>query len=122
MFKRLILSLLLLCPLLVTTGCGKKKVTDAGDDYFVQGMKVINSDQAKAIDLFTKAIDTKPTHWCYYNRGLLYAKQGEDAKAKADVAEGLKLVPDSGDLKWLGDQLKKPKAKRKLDKPPANTK
>ena len=117
-------SAVLTAVLLATAlGCGGDTVKhDEADNYLIEGINASATDKAKAIDLFTKAIDAKPTAHAYFRRGWLYAQQNDDEKAKADARDGLKLQSDNQELKWLETQLKKPADKRSLDMPPAVTK
>jgi hypothetical protein len=104
-------------------GCGESKPTlDDSSDYFVQAQSAIaGGDTAKALELLSLSIESKPYHFAYFQRARIYVDQGKDAEALADCEAGLALVPDNADLKWLRDELKKPKPKRfqgKFKNPP----
>jgi hypothetical protein len=120
------------CVILLTgavlVGCGGSQPDGSGFQHdepaklFLEAMKIRTSDQAGAIDLLTQSIEERPSYNVYFHRGWLFALQGKDAEAKADVKSGLELEPESRDLKWLDGELRKPAKQRKLDMPPAPVK
>jgi hypothetical protein len=105
-------------------GCGGSEKDGSGfqhDDaakLFLEAMKTRATDQAGALDLLNQSIDARPSYNAHFHRGWIYALQGKDAEASADVKAGLELEPESKDLKWLEGELKKPSNQRKLDMPP----
>ncbi|MBN1852121.1 MAG: hypothetical protein JW829_05325 [Pirellulales bacterium] len=104
-------------------GCGRNKFAqDEASDLFLEAMQVKESNQNQAIDLLTKVINSKPSTHAYFQRSWLYASQGKESEARSDVSAGLQLNPNSTDLKWLANQLKKPKPNRTLDKLPTTIK
>lgn len=124
--KTLILLILLSLSVM---GCGGNKAKDGSafqhdkaQTLFIEAIRARPTDQAKALELLTQSIDTKPTYNAYYHRAWLYALKKDDAKANEDIKAGLALEPDSTDLKWLEGEMKKPADKRKLDMPPATKK
>jgi hypothetical protein len=105
------------------TGCGESKPTlDESSDYFVEAQTAIAAgDTAKALELLGLSIETKPYSFAYFQRARIYVDQGKDAEALADAEAGLAIEPENLDLKWLRDELKKPKPKRfqgKFKNPP----
>jgi hypothetical protein len=104
-------------------GCGENKPTlDDSGDYFVQAQTALDAgDTAKAVELLSLSIESKPYPFAYFQRARIYVDQGKDAEALADSEAGLALDSDNADLKWLRDELKKPKANRfkgKFKNPP----
>lgn len=104
-------------------GCGESKPTlDESGDYFIEAQTAIaDGDTAKALELLGKSIESKPYGFAYFQRAQIYVDQGKDAEALADAEEGLKIEPENLDLKWLRDELNKPKPKRfqgKFKNPP----
>lgn len=69
-------------------------------------------DHAKALDLFSQAIATRPSGYAYLGRAKLYLEMKDDAHAAQDVEAGLQLDPEHRDLIWLRAQLKKPERLR----------
>lgn len=108
----------------VLVGCGGSQQDgsqfqhDEAAKLFLEAMKVRSTDQAQAQELLTESIDTRPSYNAYFHRAWIYALQGKDELAQADLNAGLELEPESRDLKWLKGELQKPAAKRKLDMPP----
>lgn len=99
--------------LLVAVGCGSKPVLDPAATKFVEAKAAIeNGDTETAISLLTESIDLRPDPWAYYERGRLYAEEGEDDAANEDIAAGLEMDPEHSDLLWLQKQVKKPKQSR----------
>lgn len=114
---------LLTATIFVSLGCSDgKPVLDESSDYFVQAQAAIaEGDKAKGLELLSKSIESKPYVFAYFQRARIYVEQGKDAEALADCEAGLKLDPENADLKWLRDELKKPKEKRfqgKFKNPP----
>jgi Tfp pilus assembly protein PilF len=116
------------CMLLLLAGCGGSQPDgsqfqhDEAAKLFLQAMQIRDTDQARSLDLLTESIEARPSHNAYYHRAWQYALKGEDQKASADIEAGLKLEPESKDLKWLEAELRKPPQERKLDKPPTTVK
>lgn len=129
MFRSMKTLILLILLSLSVMGCGGNKAKDGSafqhdkaQTLFIEAIRARPTDQAKALELLTQSIDTKPTYNAYYHRAWLYALKKDDAKANEDIKAGLALEPDSTDLKWLEGEMKKPADKRKLDMPPATKK
>lgn len=121
--------LVLVLLALAVTGCGGSGAKDGSafqhdkaQTLFLEAIKTRPTDQAKALDLLTQSIDTKPSYIAHFHRGWLYALKGEDEKANEDVKAGLAIEPADADLKWLEGEMKKPAKQRKLDMPPAKKK
>lgn len=116
------------CLLLLLAGCGSSQPDgsqfqhDGAAKLFLQAMQIRETDQAGSLELLNESIEARPSHNAYYHRAWIYALQGDDQKASADVEAGLKLEPESKDLKWLEAELRKPPHQRKLDKPPTTVK
>lgn len=91
---------------------------DEAAKLFLEAMKVRPTDQTQALELLTQSIEARASHNAHYHRGWLYALQGQDEAAAADVKAGLELEPESKELHWLDEELKKPAAQRKLAGPP----
>jgi Tfp pilus assembly protein PilF len=114
--------------LLLLAGCGGSQRDgsqyqhDEAAKLFLQAMQIRDTDRARSLELLTESIEARPSHNAYYHRAWIYALQGDDQKASADVEAGLKLEPESKDLKWLEAELRKPPQERKLDKPPTTVK
>jgi hypothetical protein len=114
--------------LLLLAGCGGSQPDgsqfqhDDAAKLFLQAMQIRDTDQARSIELLTESIEARPSHNAYYHRAWINALRGDDQKATADVEAGLKLEPESKDLKWLEAELRKPAQERKLEKPPTTVK
>lgn len=111
------------------TGCGGSGGKDGSafqhdkaQTLFLEAIKARPTDQAKALDLLSQSIDTKPSYIAHFHRAWLYALKGEDEKANEDVKAGLAMEPADADLKWLEGEMKKPAKQRKLDMPPPKKK
>jgi Tfp pilus assembly protein PilF len=116
------------CLLSLLAGCGGSQPDgsqfqhDEAAKLFLQAMQIRETDQARSLVLLNQSIEARPSHNAYYHRAWIFALRGEDQKASADVEAGLKLEPESKDLKWLEAELRKPPQERKLDKPPTTVK
>jgi Tfp pilus assembly protein PilF len=114
--------------LAVLVGCGGSQPDgsqfqhDEAAKLFLQAMQIRETDQARSLELLNESIEARPSHNAYYHRAWIFALQGDDQKASADVEAGLKLEPESKDLQWLEAELRKPPQERKLDKPPTTVK
>lgn len=108
---------------LLVTGCGGEKFEhDDVEKLFIAALDARPNDKEKCVKLLTQVIEQRPMDAAYFHRAWIYAEQGKIDEAKADVAAGLQLQPENGDLKWLDGELKKPAAKRSFDMPPSTTK
>lgn len=113
---------------IVVVGCsgsqhdGSQFQHDNAAKLFLEAMQARETDQVKALELLTQSIEARPSYQAHYHRGWIYALQGQDDPAKADVKAGLELEPESKELQWLDGELKKPADQRKLDGPPARAK
>lgn len=109
---------LLRCALLaclVAPGCGQRDAVELTEEqnYFVLAADALNSgDDAKALEMLTKSIETKPSRYAHYERAKLHEQQGADDQALADCAAALQLQPGDKDVLWLQGEIKKPKDKR----------
>jgi Tfp pilus assembly protein PilF len=121
-------NLVVVYLLFAIAGCGGSQPDgsqfqhDEAAKLFLQAMQIRDTDRPRSLALLNESIEARPSHNAYYHRAWLYALQGEDQKAIADVEAGLKLEPESKDLKWLEAELRKPAQERKLDKPPTTVK
>ncbi len=129
MFRSVKSWIVLVLLSLAVAGCGGNKAKDGSafqhdkaQTLFIEAIRARPTDQAKALDLLTQSIDTKPTYNAYFHRAWLYALKNDDPKANEDIKAGLALEPESTDLKWLEGEMKKPADKRKLDMPPVRNK
>lgn len=96
-------------------GCGQRDAVELTEEqnYFVLAADALNSgDDAKAMEMLAKSIETKPSRYAHYERAKLYEKQGADEQALADCAAALQLQPGDKDVLWLQGEIKKPKDKR----------
>lgn len=96
-------------------GCGERDAVELTEEqnYFVLAADALYSgDDAKALEMLAKSIETKPSRYAHYERAKLYEKQGADEQALADCAAALELQPGDKDVLWLQGEIKKPKAKR----------
>lgn len=66
----------------------------------------------EAIEKFGASIQADPTVWAYRGRAKLRAEKGDDAEARSDCEEALKLVPDDADALWIKNELGKPLERR----------
>jgi Tfp pilus assembly protein PilF len=112
-------SLALVCcalhACLALAGCGQRDAVELTEEqnYFVLAADALNSgDDAKAMEMLTKSIETKPSRYAHYERAKLHEKQGADDQALADCAAALQLQPGDKDVLWLQGEIKKPKDKR----------
>ena len=105
-------------------GCGGSREFshDEVEKLFIAALDARAVDEAKCVELMTQVIEQRPMDAAYFHRGWIYAKQGKTDEAQADVAAGLELEPENGDLKWLDGELKKPVGKRSLVMPPSTRK
>jgi tetratricopeptide (TPR) repeat protein len=114
--------------LFLFAGCGGSRPDgsqfqhDDAAKLFLEAMQIRETDRPRSIELLNESIEARPSHNAYYHRARLYALQGDDQMAIADIEAGLKLEPESKDLKWLEAELRKPPQNRKLDKPPTAVK
>jgi Tfp pilus assembly protein PilF len=128
MRKRLLRNFVVGCVLFLFAGCGGSQPDgsqfqhDEAAKLFLQAMQIRDTDRPRSLALLNESIEARPSHNAYYHRAWIYALQGDEQKASPDVEAGLKLEPESKDLKWLEAELRKPPQKRKLDKPPATVK
>jgi tetratricopeptide (TPR) repeat protein len=84
-----------------------------------------DGDREKAVELLTSSVAQRPEPWAYFERAKIYAEDGLDEQAAADVDAGLALDAEHPDLLWLQGQLKKsPKSrfKGKSRQPPQASK
>jgi len=80
---------------------------------FKDAMAAISTgDNAKGMELLTKCLEIKPSHYAYLERAKLYMEAKETPKAIDDCQKGLALDPGNKDLTWLLGELKKPEPKR----------
>jgi hypothetical protein len=118
---------LVLVPV-IFVGCGGSQQDgsqfqhDQAATLFLEAIQARQTDQAKAVELLTQSIESRPSHNAYYQRAWIHGLQGRDNEARADVAKGLELEPENKQLKWLEGELKKPANRRKLDGPPTPAK
>jgi Tfp pilus assembly protein PilF len=101
---------------------GRQFQHDQAAKLFLEAMQIRETDRPRSLELLNESIEARPSHNAYYHRAWIYALQGDDQKAIADVEAGLKLEPESKDLQWLEAELRKPPQERKLDKPPSTVK
>jgi tetratricopeptide (TPR) repeat protein len=93
---------------------------DDASNLFLEARRALKAgDRAKAMELYTQSIDAKPYAWNLYERGKLYAEDGNEQAALADVTAGLAIDPQFEDLQWLQEELKKPKEQRLKTPPPS---
>jgi hypothetical protein len=113
-------------PILVCLGCGHADSTPELDDagtLFLESQNALKSgDRARSMELLNQSINAQPYAWSLLERAKLYAEDGNDKAASADVAAGLALDPHLKDLIWLRDELKKPKEQRLKTQPPSAVK
>ncbi len=109
---------------LLQVGCGGDKEFKHDDvaKIFIAALQARPNDKDKCVELMTEVIEKRPMDAAYFHRAWIYAEQGKIEEAKADVAAGLKLQPESTDLKWLEGELNKPASRRSLEMPPSTTK
>ncbi len=95
-------------------GCAEQppELDDAGTHFLNAKDAIDAGDDATAIDELTKSITVREDAWSYFERAQLYAKAGEDEKAKADVKIGLSIDPSNKQLIWLQKEMKRPKKQR----------
>jgi predicted Zn-dependent protease len=96
------------------------------EDLYTKAAEAIEAgDMATAIPLLDELIAAAPQPGLYLERAQAKLKSGDDAGAKADCQEGLKLDPEDRDLKWLLAEMKKDSKARfkgKNQKPPGRSK
>ena len=77
------------------------------------------------LDVLDQLIEARPQPGLYLERAQAKLKAGDEAGAKADCQEGLKLESDNRDLKWLLAEIKKDAKQRfkgKNQQPPGRSK
>jgi hypothetical protein len=127
-FSRVLRGVLAGAMACIFVGCGgsqpdgSKFQHDQAAMLFLEAMKTRPTDQAKALELLTQSIETRPSYNAYYQRAWIHGLHNRDVQAKADIAAGLELEPENRELKWLEGELQKPAQQRKLDTPPTHAK
>jgi predicted Zn-dependent protease len=111
---------------LALLGVGCESEQQRLEDIYTQAAAAVEAgDHARAVDLFDELIAARPQAGLYFERALAKAKSGDDAGAREDCALGLKLDPESRDLKWLLGEIKKEAPQRfkgKNQQPPGRSK
>ena len=82
---------------ILLVGCGgSKSVLDEADQALVDARQAIaDGDNETAIALLDQSISLKPDTWSYFERAKLHAEEGNDDEAKADIAAGLEIEPET---------------------------
>ena len=113
--------LLILLPMATIVGCTPEQPElDDADEHFLAAKDAIaNGDQTLAIAELTTSIELREDAWAYFERAQVYASQGDDDKANADIQHGLAIDPNSTRLKWLKRELTRPKSERFTKEPRA---
>ncbi|MEM7313981.1 MAG: hypothetical protein AAF497_12595 [Planctomycetota bacterium] len=98
------------CGLL--SSCGGPKL-DKSIELRAQAQKAITSgDTTKAIRVLTESLEHTPDAGAFLERARVYVDLANDDMARDDCEKALELDPNNQDVKWLLDQLAKPKEKR----------
>jgi len=110
--------------LVLLPGCSSEQ--QKLEDVYAKAAEAIEAgDMSTAIALLDQLIEARPQPGLYLERAQAKLKAGDDAGAKADCQEGLKLDPEDRDLKWLLSEMKKDTKQRfkgKNQKPPGRSK
>jgi predicted Zn-dependent protease len=113
-----------LASLVLVGGC--KSEQENLEDIATKAAEALDAgDTATAIALLDQLIEARPQPGLYVERAQAKLKAGDDAGAKADCQEGLKLDAEDRDLKWLLAEIKKDTKQRfkgKNQKPPGRSK
>ena len=116
----------LTCLMPFATGCGGssggKMVHDDGAKYYIEAMKVRTQDADKCLELLEKSVASEPTAPAYFQMAWIYAKKNVMDKAGEHIKAGLELDPESTNLLWLDQEMKKPEKKRSFKMPPSSRK
>lgn len=117
-------GLLLLAGCGLYTGCGEGELTvDDGAKALVEASQALKAgDKEAAMQHLNRSIEAKPYVWAYVERAKLHGEKGNDDAARADVQAGLELEPNSSELKWVEEELKKPVQQRFKGPSPAQVK
>ena len=107
-----VLSVLLLASVAFGGGCQRSQVKESTRLHAAATQAILDGNDALAIEKLTASLESEPTVGAYLSRAKLYEKTGEDNLAMADCDAGLALNPEHKDLKWLQDELQKPKSQR----------
>ena len=103
--------MIIACVLCFLPGCATE-VEQAEDLFQLAHTASAEGDTEAAIGYLTQSIEKNPTAYAYLERGKLRGQSGDAEGAIDDGRKGLELEPDSGDLKWLIDECKKPAGSR----------
>ena len=113
-----------LASLPLLAGCKSEQQTL--EDIATKAAEALEAgDTTTAIACLDQLIEARPQPALYVERAQAKLKAGDDAGAKADCQEGLKLDPEDRDLKWLLSEMKKDTKQRfkgKNQKPPGRSK
>lgn len=92
--RTLFLSLLLILPLLFSTGCS---TTDPGENEFNKGIEAERFDKLDlAQQLFEEALQKNPTlAEAHINLGLIYIKKQNPERAWEETTTGLEIIQET---------------------------
>ncbi len=94
--------------MLFVLGCSQEPSLDESATQFVEAKQALaDGDKDKALELLTSSIEARPDPWALWERAKIYAENGADDDAQADIDAGLELDPEHSDLLWLQNEMKK---------------
>lgn len=98
--------------LLFTAGCSGQKLPES-IHLHMEGAKAADAgDHAKAVELFSGAIDEDPNPDAYLDRARSLLALGREDEAIRDCDAGLALDAEHQDLKWFRAEANKPESQR----------
>jgi hypothetical protein len=105
---------MLLACLPAVVGCGEEgpKLSDSST-YLIEARRAYADGKLDdAITALNSSIEAGPSEWAHLERARIYAIQGKDAEAQADLTALATLSPENRDAPWIQGELKKPVDKR----------